>query len=166
MDDFWWGCLWGGSHWIRDGCVHPFQAEWIFCSGGGWEPPRPQIAASSQACCAERWGLRLQGRSTATIPRPPGGVGWGLWQMSHEGSMDEKRHGTSVVLVASGSMMLRSTFIKDRSWVGSSELATSQSDSSLKSNGRASRPLFSLSGQTTWPPHCNSFHTCSCSRWL
>ena len=54
--------------------------------------------------------------------------------------MARKRGGTSVVLVASGSALLRSSSIRDGSQVGSSMVAAFQSGSSLKSNSRASRP--------------------------
>ena len=64
----------------------------------------------------------------------------------------------------SGSISLRFTSIMGGSWAGSSVLGAFQSSSALKSNSRASRLLFSHSGQTTWPPHCSSLNTCSWSR--
>ena len=81
-----------------------------------------------------------------------------------KGLMARKRGGTSVVLVASGSALLRSTSIRDRYQVGSSAVATFQSGSSLKLNSKTLRPLFSPTGHTIHPPHCSSFHTCNWSR--
>ena len=70
-----WGCLWRVGHQIRDGWVHPLQAEWIFWSGRGQSTQGHRQQFPSRHAML-RWALRWWEKSTAAIPRPPGGVGW------------------------------------------------------------------------------------------
>ena len=167
-DVFWhdhmWRHLWGGGHQMRDGQVHPIQAGWIFCSDGGWSPQ----------CC--RWRLpsrhampgegdEVAGEVHCSHSKAPWRCRLRFVAMSCKCSMARKGCGTGVVLVASGSVLLRSTSIRGDSWVGSSVLAAFESSNSLNLNSRASRPPFSPSGPTNQPPHCNRFCTCKWSGW-
>ena len=61
--------------------------------------------------------------------------------------------------------VLSSTSIMGGSQAGSSVLAMPQSGSSLKSNKSGLRLPLSPSGQTIWPPHCSSCHTCNWCRY-
>ena len=158
------GCLWGG-HQFWCGRICSLLGWWVFYSGGGCSTKgcRWQLSPRHAVLRDRGWGC---GEVCCSCSKAP----W-IWRLRVSvilgwGSMEEKRGGAGVVLIASGFVLHRSISIMEGSQAASPMADAFQSGSYLKWNTKALSHMFSPPGQTTCFQHCSNTHACNWWRRL